>query len=169
METQRKNLQDAFLEDHRRMTTGFYRLRQSLEDGDWSTARGLAEAIDREVGSHIEFEETVYYPRLKPVIGADNVRRMYAEHQIGLGLIRDILARGSGAPGREACTQLAHSCQRMLEHAESCGTLTSHLAALPSSEQEDLLATLEEIRGRATRWTEFGQCGSLGRRQAELA
>jgi hypothetical protein len=155
MDTHRKSLQDAFIEDHRKMTMGFYRLRQSLEDADWPEARRLAEKIDRDVGSHIEFEETLYYPRLKPVIGAENISRMYEEHQIGLGLIRDIDALGPDEPENEVCSRLADRCREMLEHAQSCGTLISHLTDLPQEEQAELLAELQEIRGRGTRWTEF--------------
>ena len=155
MDIQRNSLQDAFVEDHRKMTMGFYRLRQSLEDADWTGARRLAEEIDQDVGSHIEFEETLYYPRLKPVIGAGNISRMYEEHQIGLGLIRDIEALGPDAPEKEVCSRLADRCRQMLEHARSCGTLISHLTDLPQEEQTDLLAKLQEIRGRGTRWTEF--------------
>ena len=155
MDIQRNSLQDAFVEDHRKMTMGFYRLRQSLESGEWSEARRLAEEIDRDVGSHIEFEETLYYPRLRRVIGAENINRMYEEHTIGLGLIREIEALGPDAPEKDVCLRLADRCRQMLDHAQSCGTLISHLCDLPEEEQADLLAELRDIRRRGTRWTEF--------------
>jgi hypothetical protein len=155
MDTHRNSLQDVFVEDHRKMTMGFYRLRQSLEAGDWPEARRLARDIDRDVGPHIEFEEALYYPRLKPVIGAENVARMYGEHQIGLGLIREIEALGPDTPGKQTCSRLADRCRQMLDHALSCGTLISHLTDLPPEEQADLLDRLEEIQGRRARWTEL--------------
>ncbi len=165
MDIRHPTLEDAFVEDHRKMTMGFFRLRQSLEAADWTATRQLAADIDRDAGPHIEFEETIYYPRLEPLIGAGNVRRMYEEHRIGLGLIRDILARGDEVPDETARYCLADQCRQMLDHAQSCGTLISHLSALPPAEQRDLLGELEAIRDLGVRWTEFASRKQSGHRE----
>ena len=150
-------LKAAFIRDHRIMTRGFWRLRQALDRGDWQEARTLAEKLDREVGPHIEFEEHVYYPRLKPIIGARTVEQFYREHGTGRHVIEDILA-ATGAPPDEATRAgLAARCGKMLEHAQSCGTLISHLEALPDEEQESLLSRLEEIRERGHSWSELAE------------
>lgn len=153
------SLRAAFLQDHRKMTKGFFRLRQKLEAGDWTEARRIALAIDRDVGPHIEFEETVYYPRLVPVVGAANVDVMYAEHGIGLRLIQDLICAGSTPPDSAVMSDLADRCQTMLEHAQSCGTLLSNLTGLPPDEQHELLTSLEHIRERGRSWTEFADRG----------
>lgn len=155
MDMRHTSLRAAFLQDHRKMTKGFYRLGQKLEAGDWTEARRIALAIDRDVGPHIEFEETVYYPRLVPVVGAANVDMMYAEHGIGLRLIQDLMSAGSTPPDSAVMADLADRCQTMLEHAQTCGTLLTHLTALPPDEQNELLARLEHIRERGRSWSEL--------------
>lgn len=160
MDISESTLQDAFARDHRKMTRGFHRLRQSLEGDDWSEVRRIAAEIDDQVGSHIEFEETVYYPRLQPIIGPANTRRMFAEHATGLRLIKEILAADAGPTNDHARWLLIERCNRMLDHAQSCGTLVSHLASLPEEEQRELLEKLETIRDLHHRWSELGDPGA---------
>jgi hypothetical protein len=150
-------LKEAFIRDHRIMTRGFWRLRQALDKGDWPEARSVAEQIDHEVGPHIEFEEQVYYPLLKPIIGAHTVEQFYQEHRTGRRLIEDILIAGTEPPDEATRAGLSDRCGKMLAHAQSCGTLISHLGALPVEEQESLQFRLEEIRERGQPWRELAE------------
>ena len=43
----------------------------------------------------------------------------------------------------------------MLEHAEGCGTLLSHLEGLAPERLERLMAALLELRSQGIRWTEL--------------
>jgi hypothetical protein len=80
---------------------------------------------------------------------------MYAEHGIGLRLIQDLISAGSTPPDGAVMADLTDRCQTMLEHAQSCGTLLTHLTALPPDEQNELLARLEHIRERGRSWSEL--------------
>ncbi len=149
-------LKEAFLDDHREMTRGFVKLHERLEGGDWSAAKGLAAEINRVAGPHIEFEESLYYPRLAPVVGATAIRHMYREHSVGLDVIRDILAADQSVPDQTLLREFADRCRRMLEHAHSCGVLVSHLTGLPEDEERELLKRLLKMRYDGRLWTEVG-------------
>jgi len=149
-------LRDAFMDDHQEMTRGFVRLRECLQNGDWHSAKGLAAEIDRVAGPHIEFEESLYYPRLAPVVGATAIRHMYREHSVGLDVIREILSADHDAPGESVLAEFADRCRRMLEHAHSCGVLLDHLTGLPEDEERELLKRLLKMRYEGRLWTEVG-------------
>jgi len=149
-------LKEAFLDDHREMTRGFVKLHECLEKGDWHAAKGLAAEIDRVAGPHIEFEESLYYPRLAPVVGATAIRHMYREHSVGLAVIREILSADHSVPEASLLADFADRCRRMLDHAHSCGVLVSHLAGLPEDEERELLKRLLKMRYDGRLWTEVG-------------
>jgi len=150
------SLKDAFMDDHREMTRGFVELRECLENGEWHLAKGLAAEIDRVAGPHIEFEESLYYPRLAPMIGATAIRHMYREHSVGLAVIREILSAGHAIPEASVLADFADRCGRMLEHAHSCGVLVTHLTDLPQDEERELLKRLLKMRYDGRLWTEVG-------------
>ena len=148
------------------MTRGFARLRQSLETGEWTGVLREARALDRQVGPHMEFEETAYYPALVPALGAEAVATLYDEHDEGRAVLEEILARGDTPPPESDRRRLIEGIDAMLGHAATCGTLVSHLARLSENERRDLLGTLIELRAAGHRWTELGRGGRPGRRRA---
>lgn len=156
MDTGSLSLKDAFLDDHREMTRGFVRLRECLQNGDWQNAKSLAAEIDRIAGPHIEFEESLYYPRLAPVVGSMAIRHMYREHSIGLDVIREILSADQEAPESSVLADFADRCGHMLDHAHGCGVLVSHLTGLPDDEERELLRRLLKMRLQGRLWTEVG-------------
>jgi len=54
----------AFVEDHKHMIGGVAKLKQALEQRGTTEAKQIAEDLDRVVGPHIQFEETVLYARV---------------------------------------------------------------------------------------------------------
>jgi hypothetical protein len=154
MATKKFPLGECFTEDHRHMTRGFWKLRNSLEAEDLETAIELAHEIDRRVGPHIEFEETVFYPELRKVFGDEFVDRLYREHEVGRALILELLSMDehAGLP-KPRLAEMAQRADKSLEHAVSCGTLLSHMEALDESRQRELLAKLRNIRIRGTPWS----------------
>lgn len=161
------SLRLAFLEDHRRMTQGFWRLRRALETVAWDAARELAAEIDRKVGPHMEFEETIYYPMLTAILGEAAIARMCDEHDTGLSVIEDILRAGEHPPSPEEREELIDRIGQMLDHAATCGTLLSHLSTLPPEKQAEMLTELRVIRGRNRRWTDLAN--STGSRLSRTA
>lgn len=144
----------AFTEDHRHLTRGFWKLKKVLEAGDMKQAREIARDIDECVGPHIEFEETLFYPALRQVLGDQFVDQLYREHTIGKGVIMEIIESGpeqelSGSTRKELVLQT----RKMLDHAISCGTLLSHLEALDPERQKEFLQMLEAIRARGAAWS----------------
>jgi hypothetical protein len=119
-------------------------------------AKGHAAEIDRVAGPHIEFEESLYYPRLAPMVGATAIRHMVQEHSVGLDVIRDILSADTSVPDRSILAEFADRCRRMLEHAHSCGVLVTHLTGLPADEERELLKRLLKMRYDGRLWTEVG-------------
>jgi hypothetical protein len=156
MASKRFPLGEAFTEDHRHMTRGFWKLRNSLEAEDLDSAIGLAREINRQVGPHIEFEETVFYPELRKVFGDEFVDNLYREHAVGRAVILELMSLDENAElpaGR--LHELADRAGKTLEHAVSCGTLLSHLEALSDERQRELLTKLKTIRIQGKPWSEY--------------
>ena len=83
MTNQSPTLRDAFLEDHRSLTTGLSNLLQALEDGDLREATRMADDLDQVAGPHMTFEEEVFYPELARILGPEFIERLYGEHEAG--------------------------------------------------------------------------------------
>jgi hypothetical protein len=149
-------LHDAFVEDHQHLMRGLAAIRDALRSARVGEAVELAEALDRQVGPHMEFEERVFYPALEPVLGSKFVAQLYDEHAVGQGAIRELVSLGPDASlGDEKREELAQRVDDTLEHAVSCGTLLSHLDALGSREREDLLNELRKLRASSGKWTDL--------------
>lgn len=156
MSGERTSLKDAFLEDHRRLTQGFAELMAAIDRNDIPAARKIAERVDGECGPHIEFEETILYPELRKARGKGFADQMYAEHHVGLGVIRRLVDLPPGRPLLpEERRELRNDAQMMLDHVVGCGTLLSHLLSRPAQEQTRLLDRLLEYRQHNCRWTEL--------------
>lgn len=149
-------LSKAFLEDHRHMTRGFWKLRKALESDDIAAAIEIAGSIDETVGPHIEFEEEVYYPALREILGREFVDRLYAEHGIGQGVLQEVLHLGEKQDIEpEVRDDLVDRTSQTLQHAVSCGTLLSHLDSLAPERQQEMLDKLAAIRKRGHLWSEL--------------
>ena len=149
-------LREAFLEDHRHLTKGLTRTLEALRDGDDATAVQIVDTMDRAVGPHMEFEETVFYPEVAGVLGEHFVEHLEIEHDIGKRAVQTILGHAEGEPfaGEEREVVIA-SLGTMLDHAVGCGTLLSHLDGLNEARKNELLERLLELRERGLRWTEL--------------
>jgi hypothetical protein len=146
----------AFAEDHRHMTRGFWKLRKALQACDIAAAIDIVREIDRKVGPHIEFEEAIFYPALRPVLGDDYVEQLYQEHRIGRAVLEDILGLSRDEPLPEEQRQdLIDRTTVTLDHAVSCGTLLSHVDRLAPDEQDKVLDQLMQSRERGRLWSEL--------------
>jgi len=155
---QRSPLSQAFAEDHRHMTRGFWKMRKNLEADDLPAAKQLADNIDQVVGPHIEFEESVYYPVLRKVLGNEFVDQLYAEHRIGRAVLLEMEKLSTDAELTGAQRHiLIKRIKQTLEHAVSCATLLSHLDELDENRQQIMLDQLEQLRATGHRWTELNE------------
>ena len=155
---QRSPLSQAFAEDHRHMTRGFWKMRKNLEADDLPAAIELADNIDRLVGPHIEFEESVFYPVLRAVLGDEFVDQLYEEHKIGRMVLLEMEKLGEINKLTEAQRHLlVKRIKKALEHAVSCATLLSHLDTLDENRQQSMLDQLEQLRSKGHRWTELNE------------
>lgn len=142
------------------MTRGFWQLRKKLEAGDMPAALTIVQEINRRVGPHIEFEERVFYPLLRDVLGDEYVDRLYREHRIGKRIIEEVLAlEEAGTLDDDHLQDLLERTKLTLDHAVSCGTLLSHVDALAAKRQEELLRSLMRCRDRGRLWSELGGNG----------
>lgn len=155
MKTARNNLEREFTTDHRGLTQGFARLLELLQSGENDAARDLADHIDQVAGPHIEFEETVLYPAVSRAESSDFTARLYSEHQIAFEAVTWL--RSHPAEGIDDATRrrLIEQVQTGLDHAMSCGSLTSYLTTLDESQYEILLGKLHTCREAGHRWSEW--------------
>lgn len=153
-------LREAFLRDHRVLTRGLQQIRQALQREDISAAAELAQQLDLQIGPHMEFEETVLYPRLIKPLGRTYVRQLYREHSEGREALGQLvsLAGSSGVKrdlmGLSDKEVLISRLDAILEHALGCGSLLSHVDHLPVSEQRYMLEQLECLGRQARKWTD---------------
>ena len=155
-------LERAFVEDHRRLTRGFARLLEALQQEDDERAVQIADELDRQAGPHIEFEEHVLYPHVAETRGEQFVGRLYREHRTAFEAVRFLLERREHPQlTPEERAKLKEQVQTGLEHAISCGTLLSHLTVLDADRQAELLKQLEAYRRRGHRWLEVDQSAHL--------
>ncbi|MHC4989450.1 MAG: hemerythrin domain-containing protein [Planctomycetota bacterium] len=149
-------LSRAFLEDHRKMTQCLSGLLEAIRNNEPERARELADELDRVAGSHIEFEEAVFYPTLERTLGPEDTRRLYHEHRVGLKAVTTLRDRPTEQPFSETeVAGLADDVQTALDHAVSCGMLLGNVSALDEADQAEMLHQLEAARQRGRRWSEL--------------
>lgn len=145
---------DAFLSDHQSLVRGLSRILEALREGEDDRAVIEADALDRTVGAHMEFEETVFYPELAKTMEAEEMQGLYSEHRVGKQVLLSLI---QGSPATPLFTaerdQLIGEIDAILDHAVACGGLLHHLESLEPEQNERLLASLLEIRERKSRWT----------------
>lgn len=147
------SLHDAFLTDHKQLTRGLSAILRALRAGDTERAFRLASELDEAVGPHMQFEEEVFYPEVEKILGREFVDQLYAEHALGQRAIRSILAHGQRGELAGEIETLIRDLETTLQHAFSCGTLLSHLDALPADETATLLRKLQELRSSEIHWS----------------
>lgn len=148
-----KDLIRAFREDHAVLGRGFYELSTALRGRDLEAARAAARRLNEEAGPHIAFEELHFYPQLEPLLGKDEVARLYAEHGLGLGVVRRLLAAKQTAKLSEAdYAALIEDSEVMERHITECGELFAAMGRIPVAQQERLLRELEELRRQKPSW-----------------
>lgn len=148
-------LADQFTQHHKQFTQGLHHILQLLKEGKVSEAVEEADALDQLAGPHIEFEEKVYYPQVARSLGKDFIDHLYDEHRIGQKALRTLLHAKDAQIGPGEQAKLVREFQIALDHAASCGTLLSHLTALPEEEQNKFLEQLFDFNRQGHRWTEL--------------
>jgi hypothetical protein len=147
---------EEFVADHRRMTRGLADLLSMLRRRELSAAIGAADLLDREAGAHIEFEEHVLYPEVGRSRGPQLEEKLRDEHEVvRRGLLRLQKLPAPDADDPQVRAELERAFETAIQHAEHCGTLISHLAALSPQRQQEALGRLEEFRRAGRRWTEL--------------
>lgn len=149
-----KQLLAAFQRDHAILGRGLHDLAVALRDGDILSAKRVAATVDRNAGPHIAFEEQHFYPKMRELIGDQEVDRLYAEHRVGQAVIGRILSMPDAAwPDRTQVTALLRDVELMEHHVAECGELFGAMGRVPAGEQSELLAKLDDLRASASRWT----------------
>jgi hypothetical protein len=89
-------------------------------------------------------------------MSVEHVSHLYEDHDAGKHAVQKLL-EGAGAEvlSEPERAELISDLQGMLEHAEGCGTLLSHLEGLPPERLERLMTALLELRSQGIRWTEL--------------
>jgi hypothetical protein len=151
---EKTDLEEAFLRDHRQLTRQLARTLAALERGDLADAVKIADQLDQAAGSHIHFEETVLYPAVAKVNGAEFVKQLLREHKRGKAAVARLLKHGKAFP-RDELPMLIEAFHVAVNHASSCGTLLSHLSAASDCEQSRMLDELRVLEYEQVRWTEL--------------
>jgi hypothetical protein len=150
------HLVEEFANDHRRLTRGLAELLSTIRRGDLEAAVAIGDRIDRQAGGHIQFEESVLYPAVGKAQGRAYEEKLLSEHEVARrGLMRLAGLRDDELHDARVKAELIDAFSTAEQHAESCGTLISHLELLPVEEQKTALAQLQQCRREAPRWTQL--------------
>lgn len=147
-------LENAFIEDHQKLSRGYWNIIDAIQAGNFDKARTLAEELDRVAGPHIEFEEKYLYPEVRQSRGDDYTDNLYSEHSDTIETLIE-LQSVDNAPSATQTQRWLAGMQRGLDHAASCGTLLSHLDVLDPTRQKSLLEKLIELRQSGKRWSQL--------------
>jgi len=151
-------LAQEFVNDHQKLTRGFSRIIEAINDDRWSAAVDEAQELNRAGGPHIAFEEDVLYPQVRQSRSEPYVRNLYDEHQVAIAAIQFLLSHPEPAKiGPDAKAALIDKLQTGLDHAISCGTLLSILTTLDQQKQSDLLSKLQQHRAEGKTMTDLAK------------
>jgi hypothetical protein len=148
----RKRLFQAFEDDHAELGRRLYQLRQFIASKDNVPAKKLAGEILQTAGAHIAFEEHDFYPALRAHLSADEVSRMYAEHEQGLLFLEALSTRGPDS-AQDTDTDL-REIDALDHHVADCGRLFGAMGGLSSKAMADLMARLEAWRRLSPSWSD---------------
>ena len=150
----KQRLFDAFRDDHAVLGRGLYTLGTCLREGDAEGVRKAASDIDIKAGAHIAFEQSDFYPALKPFLSIAEIDAMYVDHFEGQGLLTEIqLLQKSDLDDDNLQQKLIEAVEQMETHASECGELFGVMGGLNEAAQEHLLQRIDYWRERAPRWT----------------
>lgn len=156
MKTNWKQLQRAFVEDHRTLTRGYARLLNMLDEHNFADAAKEAKQLDELAGPHIAFEETFLYLKVGESRGEEYTGKLYEEHSEILGALLQIRELAPDADLTDV--QIADLKERLhhgLDHAAACGSLLSHLKGMREQEQGKALQKLIEFRENGRPWSQL--------------
>ena len=162
MTNEPKQLVEAFHEDHRILGLGFHDLSTALRAKNILKARQVARELDLKAGAHIAFEEKVFYPRLVDLLGESEVRRLYSDHEEGLGVLERLLASGKDEHPNysdDDLKELTGSSENMETHIAECGELFAAIGRMPEADQAELLKELLRLREEAPSWRSYAAEG----------
>lgn len=148
----RKRLFDAFQDDHAELGRRLYQLRQFIPSGAYKEAKKLATETLQIAGAHIAFEEHDFYPALRSYLSAEEVARMYAEHERGLAFL-EALSAVDITTARDTATDLAE-IDALDHHVADCGRLFGAMGGLSQEAMAELLMRLEAWRRMSPSWSD---------------
>ena len=154
-------LRQTFIDDHQVMIRGYRDMLHALEQRDLAAAARLSAKVDAIAGPHIEFEEQYLYPAVKELRGDAYVSRLYDEHNEVLSVIAALQTLAEDVvPSDDEISGWKESLKAGLDHAAACGSLLSHLQALPDQQQRDYLDAIGRLRRQGRRWSEMHEANN---------
>lgn len=157
-----KQLLAAFQRDHAILGQGLHDLAVALRDRDILSAKKVAAELDHNAGPHIAFEEQHFYPKMRELLGDQEVDRLYAEHRTGQAVLGRTLSMPDATwPNDKQVTALLRDLELMERHVAECGEMFGAMGRIPADEQRALLTQLDELRASGQRWTELAPAGQL--------
>ena len=152
----KNRLFDAFRADHAVLGRGLYSLATHIRAGEEQASREAAAQLAKDAGPHIAFEEADFYPALSGFLSQDEIDEMYADHENGRMLIKDILVMKSGAlADQHYRDQLLARIEAAEAHVSECGELFGVMGGLTGETQMQLLTKLEAWREQSPSWLEI--------------
>ncbi len=154
----KEDLFTAFHEDHAAFGRMLHDLRTKISADDLGAAKALAKRLDKKAGAHIAFEESDFYPALKPFLSEQEVDEMYKEHAQGLSMVQCILnfsRSGKLDPSRR--NSLIKDIERLETHVSDCGELFGAMGGLSLVRLQELWERLNYWRKKAPCWSDVGE------------
>ncbi len=155
----KKELFSAFGEDHATLGNGFHILAAQLREGNIATIKLAAHKLDQDAGAHIAFEEFDFYPQLKLSDPTIDIDKMYASHEVGLSVIKNIFelreTSNNSLIAEKFKQEQLLKINRMDNHVAECGELFSIMDNLNPEDIKKLYRGLLEWRGRKPKWTKL--------------
>ena len=156
MEDLDPNLVQAFREDHALLGEGFHLLSSCLRGDDVAGARRVARRLDTDAGAHIAFEEEQFYPALMPILGEEEIGRLYDEHRLGLEVLRALKDQDEDAPLAESeRRRLLGLSDAMERHIAECGELFAAMGRMSAERQAELHERLVQWRRERPGWQSY--------------
>lgn len=151
-----KQLEKAFIADHRKTTKALKNLKAALAANDDVGVQEAAEYLDRVAGPHIAFEEQWLYPLVAESRGDEFQHHMVGEHDEVLEALTEIrTCEGLENVSEARKAEWQKNLQTGLDHVVTCGTLLSHLSVLNESDRIEMLQRLKGLRDEGPLWTEL--------------
>ena len=150
------NLIEQFHDDHQKVVSALFELRQSITERDIPRVRKILGAAEDLVGPHFKFEELYLYPALEPFLGEAYGKRLLNEHDGIFRSVRKIAQLAQSDAWNNAQYESAMANLELIyEHPISCDGLSLWIERLPLNEREDLLQKMLDIRKQGTKLSEY--------------